>query len=135
MVRRGSSIGFFGIFGRSEDLRRLDAGLRQAGLHPALVPEGVKLAATSLIADADEPDPPPERYPPVAELMAFCALGEEVFGKENGAARLATICQRVEAALEAGAGRDAQIILLMLHARLIQPDIIDRYGIYAENGD
>ena len=31
------------MFGRSGDLRQLDAALRAADLHPALVPEGVKL--------------------------------------------------------------------------------------------
>ncbi len=36
-------LGFFGIFGRSHELRRLDQAVRAVGLHPVLVPEAVKL--------------------------------------------------------------------------------------------
>ena len=135
MVKRGSSIGFFGVFGRSEDLRLLDDALRRAGLHPALIPEGVKLAAVGLMANDTAPEPPPEAYPPVAELMAFCALGEDAFGGENGDSRLAAASQRLQEALEAGEGGDAEIVLLMLHAKLIRPEIVERYGIYAEGDD
>jgi hypothetical protein len=39
--RKMSSIGLFGIFGRSEDLRALDAALRAVDLHPKLVPEAI----------------------------------------------------------------------------------------------
>ncbi|MCT7376586.1 hypothetical protein [Chelativorans salis] len=135
MVKRGSSIGFFGIFGRSEDMRRLDEALRRAGLHPAQVPEGVKLAAVGLMAGEEMQEPPPTAYPSVGELMAFCALGADLFAHENGEARLAAATRRVEAALEAGEGRDAEIILLMLHAKLIHPALGDHYDIRAESED
>lgn len=131
MVRRGTSIGFFGMFGRSQDLRRLDRAMREAGLHPALIPEGAKLAAIGVIAGEDAREPPPLAYPPIGELMAFCALGSEIFAQENGPERLETAEQRLEAALESGTGTDAQIVLLMLHAKLIHPEIVDRYDIHA----
>lgn len=83
MVKRGVSIGFLGRFGRSQDMRYLDASLRSAGLHPSLVPEGVKMAAVSLMAE-DGPEPPAGAYPPVGALMALAALGEEEFARNNG---------------------------------------------------
>lgn len=135
MVRRGTSIGFFGMFGRSQDLRRLDKAMRQAGLHPALVPEGAKLAAIGVLTGEDDHEPPPLTYPPVGELMAFCALGSELFAQENGPDRLESVAARLEAALEHGSGTDAEIVLLMLHAKLIHPELVDRYDIHAEDKD
>ncbi|TIV36544.1 MAG: hypothetical protein E5V96_26260, partial [Mesorhizobium sp.] len=58
MARRRSSLGFLGMFGRSGDLRQLDEALRKADLHPALVPEGVKLTIVNLMNDR-WPDEPP----------------------------------------------------------------------------
>ena len=50
-MRRRSSIGFMGIFGRSADLRQLDEALRSVDLHPRLVPEAVKLTVVNLLKD------------------------------------------------------------------------------------
>lgn len=133
MPRRGSSPGFFGRFGRSEDLRRLDAALRAAGLHPALVPEGAKLALVNLMKDrAGGNFPPPEAYQPAAELFAFCLTGPETFGENNGQSRLEEVERRMEAALAAGEGADAEIVLLALHAGLVSPVVVDRYDLRAE---
>jgi len=133
MVKRGASIGFFGIFGRSEDMRRLDEALRQASVHPGSVPEGVKLAAVTVMAK-EEAEPPATAYPPMGELMALCMLGREDFAGENGDARLESAVKRLEAALERGEGLDAEIVLLMLHAKLLHRDLIDFYQISADTG-
>jgi hypothetical protein len=135
MVKRGASIGFFGLFGRSQDMRLLDEALRQAGLHPGAVSEGAKLATVTLMGRDKAHEPPPAAYPPVGELMAFCALGAETFARHNGEARLARVTARMEAALEAGEGEDAELILLMLHAGLLDAELIDRYDIRAEGAD
>ena len=126
--RRGSSFGFFGLFGRSEDLRALDAALRTADLHPALVPEGVKLAAVNRMKDDHGGAYPPESaYGPVAHLMAFLALGEDSLTEHDAVGR------RIEAALGVPSGPaaslDIDIILLMLHAKLVRADIVDRFGL------
>jgi hypothetical protein len=71
MARRRSSFGFLGRFGRSEDLRRLDAALRAVDLHPALVPEGVKLALVNLLKDQHGDEPPLKAYAPAAALFAY----------------------------------------------------------------
>ena len=49
MARRRSSIGLFGVFGRSGDLRQLDQALRSVDVHPRLVPEAVKLTVVNLL--------------------------------------------------------------------------------------
>ncbi|WEX09843.1 hypothetical protein [Chelativorans sp. AA-79] len=134
MVKRGSSIGFFGIFGRSEDMRRLDEALRRAGVHPDSVPEGVKLAAVTLMS-REEAEPSASAYPPVGELMAFCILGSGDFAAHNGEPRLESVTRRMEAALDEGEGQDAGIILLMLHAKLIDSGLLELYDIGAENRD
>lgn len=135
MARRGSSFGFFGRFGRSEDLRRLDATLREAGLHPAQVPDGAKLALVNLMKDRAGGDyPPAEAYEPVVTLFAFCLTGPDFFRENNGAERLAEAERRMDAALAAGDGADARIVLLAVHAGLVSPVVCDRYDLSVEEG-
>ena len=128
MARR-SSFGFLGRFGRSEDLRRLDLALRSADLHPSLVPEGVKLALVNLLKDHFGDDPPESAYAPAAALLAYCALGGGAFAHANGDAALDHVAGRVDQALERPQSLDAGIVLLAYHARLIQPDVVERPGI------
>jgi hypothetical protein len=132
MARRRSSIGFFGLFGRSGDLRELDAALRSADLHPALVPEGVKLTIVNLMKDHWPDEPPAHAYPPVAELFAYCVAGPEPFERANGRERLVDVERRLETALDVPDGFDAGIVLLALHARLISADVVERYGLASE---
>lgn len=131
--RARSSFGFFGLFGRSSDLRMLDAGLRAADLHPALVPEGVKMTIVNLMKDhgvaGDE-----DAYSPAAHLFAFCVMGDEAFARVHGAAAAEALDRRIEAALARGAGLDADIVQLAYHAGLISGEIIARHGIEVETG-
>jgi len=132
MTRRRSSLGFLGMFGRSGDLRQLDDALRGADLHPALVPEGVKLTLVNLMKDRWPDEPPAQAYSSVAALCSYCIAGPETFEQANGReARLETE-RRIEAALEAGDSFDAQIVLMTLHAKLISDEVVDRYGLSAE---
>jgi hypothetical protein len=132
MARRRSSIGFFGLFGRSGDLRELDAALRSADLHPALVPEGVKLTIVNLMKDHWPDEPPAHAYPPVAELFAYCVAGPEPFERANGRERLVDVERRLETALDVPDGFDAGIVLLALHAKLISADVVERFGLASE---
>lgn len=129
MARRRSSFGFLGMFGRSGDLRQLDQALRAVDLHPALVPEGVKLTIVNLMKDRWPDEPPPDAYPPVAELFAYCVAGPGDFERINGHQLLVSTEARVEDVLEAGGSFDAEIVLLALHAKLISPEVIARYGL------
>lgn len=79
MAQRRSSLGFLGMFGRSGDLRQIDTALRGADLHPALVPEGVKLTLVNLMTDRWPDEPPPQAYPDVARLFSYCIAGPEAF--------------------------------------------------------
>lgn len=132
MARRGSSFGFLGRFGRSEDLRLLDDALRAFDLHPARVPEGAKLALVNLMKDHDpEGEPPPHAYPFAAWLFSYCALGADAFTIANGPQPAADAERRLETALEAGEGFDADLVLLTLHAGLIHPRLVEQWGLEA----
>ena len=133
MARRGSSLGFFGVFGRSGDLRELDRALREVDLHPALVPEGVKLTIVNLMKDAwPDEEPPAGAYLPVAGLFAYCVVGRDGFRSANGDERLADVEARIETALSDEDSLDAQLVLLSIHAKLISADVIERFGLSAE---
>jgi hypothetical protein len=132
MAKRRSSLGFLGMFGRSGDLRQLDDALRKADLHPALVPEGVKLTIVNLMHDHWPDEPPPQAYTSVARLCGYCVAGPEVFEQANGRERTLDVERRIEAALEAGDSFDAQIVLMTLHAKLINAEVVGRYGLSAE---
>lgn len=132
MARRNSSLGFFGVFGRSEDLRSLDRALRAVDLHPALVPEGVKLTIVNLMKDRwPASEPPPEAYPPLAGLFAYCVAGPDLFRRANGDERTGDVESRIEHALDDGETLDAQLVLLAIHAKLINPDVVERFGLEA----
>ncbi|RWO18783.1 hypothetical protein [Mesorhizobium sp.] len=132
MAKRRSSLGFLGTFGRSGDLRQLDAALRGVDLHPALVPEGAKLTIVNLMKDRWPDEPPPQAYPPVAQLLGYCIAGPDAFEQSNGLRHRLDAERRLEAALEAGDSFDAQIILMTLHAKLISGEVVDHYGLSAD---
>jgi|ERR1043166_7879808 hypothetical protein len=124
-----------GIFGRSADLRQFDEALRAIDLHPKLVPEAVKLTAVSLVKDhANSEDPPPEAYRAAAEIVGYCMIGEDAFAGANGEALALAVEQRIEAALDAGESLDAKLVLLTLHAKVIQPSVVQRYELESARG-
>lgn len=131
MARRRSSLGFLGMFGRSGDLRQLDDALRGADLHPALVPEGVKLTIVNLMKDHWPDEPPSYAYKAVAELFSYCIAGPEAFERSSGLQSRLDAERRIEAALETGDSFDAQIVLMTLHAKLISAEVVEQYGLGA----
>lgn len=135
MIRRGSSFGLFGIFGRSAGLRQLDNALRSVDLHPRLVPEAVKLTAVNLLKDhAPGAEPAPQSYRAAAEILAYCMIGAEGFAGANGDELAEQVERRIETALEAGTSLDAQLILLTLHAKIAQPGVIAAFGLESGEG-
>jgi hypothetical protein len=130
MARRGSSFGLFGIFGRSADLQQLDQALRSVDLHPRLVPEAVKLAAVNLLKDhAPGLEPAPQSYRAAAEIVAYCMIGADSFTAANDEVLAGRVERRIEAALAAGTSLDAQLVLLTLHAKVIQPSVVATFGL------
>lgn len=132
MTRRNSSLGFFGMFGRSADLRELDQSLRAVDVHPVLVPEGAKLTIVNLMKDHwPDQEPPADAYMPVAGLFAYCVVGHDAFLAANGEERLDDVEARIEAAIGQDESLDAQLILLAIHSGLINPAVADRFGLHA----
>ena len=128
MARRGLSLGLFGLFGRSAELRELDKALRSVDLHPNLVPEAVKLTTVSLLREnVQDYEPAVASYRAAAEILAYCMLGADAFAHANDARLASGVERRIEAALEAGTSLDAKFVLLTLHAKLIQPSVIDHF--------
>ncbi len=134
MARSRSSLGLFGIFGRSADLRQFDQALRSVDLHPRLVPEAVKLTAVALLKDhAIGPEPAPQSYRAAAEIVGYCMIGPDAFAGTNGADLTHAVERRIEGTLDKPDGLDAQLVLLTLHARIIQPSVIHQFGLESSN--
>lgn len=130
MVRQRSALGLFGIFGRSSDLRQLDAALRAVDVHPRLIPEAVKLTIVSLLKDeAAGREPAPHAYQAAAEIVGACAIGADAFADANGAGALTGVDERIEAAVRVGDSLDARLLMLMLHSGVMQPSVRDRHGL------
>ena len=124
--------GFSAIFGRSREVRRLDDALRATGLHPALVPDAVKIATLKLLTEAGYgSSPDPAACALAAEMLTYCILGDQGFHEEKGRSAARLLEARLEAALEVGDSLDARLILLALHAGITQGSLIDRYDLSA----
>jgi hypothetical protein len=127
-MQRGLSLGLFGLFGRSQELRDFDKALRSVDLHPNLVPDAVKLTAVKLLKEhADGRDPEPKAYRAAAEIVAYCMIGAESFAGANDVELASQIEQRIDAALESGDSLDARLVLLLLHAKVVQPSVIELF--------
>ncbi len=125
-------LGFLGIFGRSRELQRLDQAVRAVGLHPRLVPEAVKLTTLKLLNEADSgASPAPRAYDAAAEMLGYCMLGPQGFTEANDLRLTEAAEARLEAALEAGDSLDARLVLLALHAGVIQAQVVERYQLEA----
>ena len=115
------------VFGGSRELQRLDLALRGVGLNPSLVPEAVKLTTVKLLGD-DGAGPDSASYATVAELFGYCLMGAQSFNECNGPSLTEEVEVHISAALNAGDNLDARIVLLTLHAGVIQPSVIEHYG-------
>ena len=123
---------FSALFGRSREVRRLDDALRTAGLHPALMPDAVKIATLKLLNEVghgSNPDLPACAL--AAEMLVYCTLGDHEFSEECGKSMARAARARLEMALEEGDSLDARLVLLALHAGIIRGSLIDRYDLHA----
>ena len=121
-------LGLFGIFGRSQELRRLDKVLMGVGLHPRFVAESVKLTTLKLLGEAGA-GTDLASYEAAAELLGYCVLGAQGFTEHNDPSLTDAVEGRLAAALETGDNLDAKIVLLTLHAGVIQSSVVERYGL------
>jgi hypothetical protein len=135
MARRLSSIGLFGVIGRSEDLRQLDNAFRSVDLHPRLVPESVKLTVVNLLKDqAIGNEPAPQANRAAAEIVGDCMNGAGAFALANDSQLTEQVEGRIEKALQSGSSLDAQFVLLTLHAKVIQPSVVHAFGLESTDG-
>ena len=123
--------GMFHMFGRSSELKAVDHALREAGLHPQIVPEAVKLTTIRLLkAEAGAGARPSEAaYHEAVQLLGYCIQGREEFMACNGALATGRAEERLRHAIDAGDSLDARLVLLALHAGVIAPDVGDRFDL------
>ena len=122
--------GLFAMFGRSRELQQFDRELRDAGLHPALVPEPVKLTALKLLKEVGPLTD--DAYIHASLLLAYCILGRHDFEDVNDSDLSDAAEARVVAALGADDSLDASLVLLALHSGVIDLSVIERFGLEAE---
>lgn len=116
----------FDMFGVSGTIRALDDAFRDAGVHPLLVPDPVKLTVIQLNKKLAFNRTQDAAFAETARLMSYCLLGHEQYADTNSPEEADRIDNRVEAALHEGDTLDAKLILLALHANLLAPEISDR---------
>jgi hypothetical protein len=128
MLQRGLSLGLFGRFGRSPQLREFDNALRSVDLHPNLVPEAIKLTVVKLLMEhVPAEEPTLQAYRGAAEIIAYCMIGAQSFAGANDPGLAAQVEHRIEAAFSSSASLDAKLVLLTLHAKVIQPSVVEAF--------
>jgi hypothetical protein len=126
-------LGLFGIFGRSQDVQRIDDALRALGLHPNRMPDAVKLTMLKQLKEANGGrSPSMEACASASELLVYCSLGAKEFSQANGPSRTEAAESRLVAALEAGYGPDARLVLLTLHAHVVHPSVVEQFNLASE---
>jgi hypothetical protein len=127
-VKAPLSIGFLGIFGRSPVLREFDTALRSVDLHPRLVPEAIKLTVMKMLMEqTGRDDPGIAAIRSAAEIIAYCIIGADAFAGANTNQLADDIELRIDTALGTGTSLDAKLVLLTLHARVIQQSVVDHF--------
>jgi hypothetical protein len=121
----------FGIRGRAKEVHRLDDAMRAVGLAPKRVPDSVKLTVLNLLKDAEggaleNVDASCARAAP---MLAYCVLGSAEFRKVNGPDATSAIEARLHHAIESGESLDARFAMLLLLAKVTQPEVIERFDL------
>lgn len=121
-------LGFLELFGASRPVQRIDRALRAVGVHPRLMPGAVKLATIRQLETTRSKEGPDEAAcAHAAELFGYLMHGPKVFAEDNGASAAAAVEERIAAAVGAGSGPDARLILLALHAGIVAPEVVEDY--------
>ncbi len=88
------------------------------------------LTTLKLLGEASA-GPGPASCTAVAEILGYCVLGAQGFAECNDPSLTEAVELRLAAALDAGDNLDARIVLLTLHAGVIQPSVVERYDLGA----
>ncbi len=120
--------GLLGLFGKSKALTALDAELREAGLHPHLLHDSVKLTLLRLVPEVPGTGHQ-DRLREPARLLAYCILGPEDFREATSPDLAQAVEERLEAVLDTSDSRDAEIVLLALTTGNADPAIAARFDV------
>ena len=126
--------GFFGTsFGRSTELQTLDQALSDVGLPKRALPDAVKYAALRQIKEEMPGGKlPPAAYADAAELLGYCALGRDGFLDATDPNRTQAVEARIGTALGMTDSLDARLLLLTLHAGVIQASVVHAFDLALE---
>ena len=124
----------FGIRGRPKEVHPLEDALSALGLHPKRVPDSVKLAAVKLMKEAEggAMANTEASCALAAPLLAYCMLGSDGYKTANGTGETAAAEARLRHAIETGKSLDARLAMLTLLARVINPDVVERFELELE---
>ena len=120
--------GLFGLFGKSKQMTALEVELRQAGLHPHLLHDSIKLTVLRLLPEGGKAARPDELRG-AAQLLAYAILGPRDFVEATSAREKDEVERRLDAVLDHPDSLDAQIVLLALKTGNADPAIAERFEV------
>ena len=120
--------GLFGLFGKSRQVVALESELREAGVHPRLVHDAVKLTVLRLLPDGGKAARPDELRN-AAELLAYCILGPHDFANATTVRTRDAVERRLDAVLDHPQSLDAQIVMLALKTDSADPAVAERFEV------
>ena len=126
--------GVFGIRGRAKEVHHLDDAFQALGLHPARVPDSVKLAAVKLLKEAEggKLRDAVKSCMDAALLLAYCMLGSDSFMEANGGAKTDAAKYRLRLSTRDGTCLDAKLAMLTLFADTIHPAGVQEFDLEVE---
>ena len=120
--------GLFGLFGKSKQMTALEAELRDAGLHPQLLQDSIKLTVLRLLPEGGKAARPDELRG-AAQLLAYCILGPQDFAEATSVRERETVQRRLDAVLDHPESLDSQIVLLALKTDNADPAVAERFEV------
>jgi len=120
--------GLFGLFGKSKQMTALETELRQAGLHPHLLHDSIKLTMLRLLPEGGKAARPDELRG-AAQLLAYAILGPRDFAEATSVREKDKVERRLDAVLDHPDSLDAQIVLLTLKTGNADPAIAERFEV------
>ena len=120
--------GLFGLFGKSKQMTALETELRQAGLHPHLLHDSIKLTVLRLLPEGGKAARPDELRG-AAQLLAYAILGPQDFTAATSVREKDQVERRLDAVLDHPDSLDAQIVLLALKTGNADPAIAERFEV------
>tara|TARA_Y100001970_G_C14259133_1_gene878152 strand:+ start:8132 stop:8536 length:405 start_codon:yes stop_codon:yes gene_type:complete len=118
----------FSFFGKTRKIDQLNYALREAGIHPALVPDSVLYTIVKLLRNSQYNTTGGDLHS-IATLIAYIMLSKRAQIYIDNPKEASSIEYRIENALNKENNFDSQIILLAFHANLIHPEVINEFNI------